>query len=749
MDNFHPQTNPSVQQACVQSGSMQYSGTAGIARAAPEPVIPPPGPLEPVPPATVPEPTPAPTPTTVATAVNALPEECVACIADMIASQGCTLALEGVHNGVSCDACGGEGAGPILGTRYSRDLPEDEGTYDLCQEHYASLATKLKALYKATSPPAARPIGRKQVQEGLRDLQAMSAVYRPWHAAIMARQEALWKTLTLARFPRTMGIVREQGLPRSWKQLFWSQEMAERPPPRNPPAQLSDFTFTIESYGGRAPQHRQPYVGPLSTMPADCGGGELHGGIFYECNDDVSEDYNDNDEEATPRRWVGSFSNVGEMEATLCWDGDDTRVRVLVAYGPHGPACIYDGGEDQSPWRYDSRDMEEKELPCNEPLGRSEYSDRMTLHPRRSDGSVKLKFAVWNHVSEVAMTEAELVLYLTEGVPWELLAGGSTPGGSTPALNTGRAMREAEDDDYFDPMDMRGINFDDMLEEAEDDEALCALQTAIDGYESWLQKGRSDQEAADYFNGLLALARAPSKLTARAKLTDFVFTVEVFSRSEVMQSAFDRNRDPLLVEALFEDEEDDEAGARPTWAADDTPSYEAGMDDDWCEIVYPEKMIARWTGTFSHAKDMVRSYDRRVNGQSLPPHPVEHEYPKIWAAPPEWVQTMGEMYDTYQQRKRIFVTWRERTFCLHDGSLHADEGCSAQDLPCNMGAKDAYSDKAELHAAIGTQAYELGGEIVLGFAVYRGGWMSTWTPMTEAQILSYLTEGVPWQQVSP
>lgn len=64
-----------------------------------------------------------------------------------------------------------------------------------------------------------------------------------------------------------------------------------------------------------------------------------------------------------------------------------------------------------------------------------------------------------------------------------------------------------------------------------------------------------------------------------------------------------------------------------------------------------------------------------------------------------------------------------------------------------MGAKDSYSDKAELHAAIGTQAYELGGEIVLGFAVYRGG--LTMTPMTEAQILSYLTEGVPWQQVSP
>ena len=146
------------------------------------------------------------------------------------------------------------------------------GTYDLCQEHYASLATKLKALYKAIPPPAARPIGRNQVQEGLRNLQAMSVVYRPWHAAIKAREEALWKTLTLARHPRTMGIVREQGLPRSWKQLF-SQEMAERPPPRNPPAQLSDFTFTIESYGGLAPQHRQPYVGPLSTMPADCGGG--------------------------------------------------------------------------------------------------------------------------------------------------------------------------------------------------------------------------------------------------------------------------------------------------------------------------------------------------------------------------------------------------------------------------------------------------------------------------------------------
>ena len=86
---------------------------------------------------------------------------------------------------------------------------------------YALLATKLKALYKAIPPPAARPIGRNQVREGLRNLRAMSVVYRPWHAAIKAREEALWKTLTLARYPRTMGIVREQGLPRSWQQLFW------------------------------------------------------------------------------------------------------------------------------------------------------------------------------------------------------------------------------------------------------------------------------------------------------------------------------------------------------------------------------------------------------------------------------------------------------------------------------------------------------------------------------------------------
>ena len=47
---------------------------------------------------------------------------------------------------------------------------------------------------------------------------------------------------------------------------------------------------------------------------------------------------------------------------------------------------------------------------------------------------------------------------------------------------------------------------------AEDD-----MQTASAGYESWLQKGASDQEAADYFNGLLALAVDERKREAQAQ----------------------------------------------------------------------------------------------------------------------------------------------------------------------------------------------------------------------------------------
>ena len=56
-----------------------------------------------------------------------------------------------------------------------------------------------------------------------------------------------------------------------------------------------------------------------------------------------------------------------------------------------------------------------------------------------------------------------------------------------------------------------------------------------------------------------------------AKLTEFVFTVEVFSRSKEMQAAFDRNRSssPSLAPAPCEGEEADALGWRsPRWRPD-------------------------------------------------------------------------------------------------------------------------------------------------------------------------------------
>ena len=82
------------------------------------------------------------------------------------------------------------------------------------------------------------------------------------------------------------------------------------------------------------------------------------------------------------------------------------------------------------------------------------------------------------------------------------VADGSTP--VDPAFAAGRAMREAAADEYFDPSSTGGFGIEDMS--AEGTEERHALQTAFAGYERWLQKGASDQDAVDYFNGQLALA---------------------------------------------------------------------------------------------------------------------------------------------------------------------------------------------------------------------------------------------------
>ena len=597
-------------------------------------------------------------------AVDALPEECVACVADLLASHGRDYAPEGVHDGWYCNACG-EAHTSIVGTRYTREEGEGEEatTYDLCHEHFEQLGAEMKALYKLIPPPDARPISRMDATDRLRDLQTMSLVCCPWQLAVTNREDTLWMTLTLARFPRAMGIVREQGPPRCWKQLFLSQEVAERPPPRRSPAVLDDFIFTVEPYVGPhadpmpvlSPLVQWPFGAP-TMMPQPC--------------------------------WTGDFSTVAEMaaEPPTLWTREDAgieghrverynRMRVLVTWGSR-TACIYDGGEDRRWWSFDAGDLEEKELPCHKPLGENEFYDRMLLSvrdPRFSDGEANLIFGVRRYDHHDPMTDAELLRYLTEGLPWELLTDRAPP---------------------------------------------------------WEQTGAASMYAV------------PTAEPVR--LTDFVFTIEVFSRSKAMQAAFDRNRSSSseLATAPFEEEEADEPSIPPSWV-DKYPEisrepYTVDMDDESCALLYPQKMVSRWTGTFSDAKDMVRSYGRLVGGQMLPPHPVERAYPRMWdTRGPEWMEDVALwMDDTHELRRRILVTWREHTFCLQDAALCSDD-ISA--LPCNMGSTRHYEDKAKLHATFDEE-----GEIMLGFAIDTPEHIEA---MTEAQILSYLTQGVPWQQV--
>ena len=74
-------------------------------------------------------------------------------------------------------------------------------------------------------------------------------------------------------------------------------------------------------------------------------------------------------------------------------------------------------------------------------------------------------------------------------------------------------MREAKAGEYFDPSNTGGFSIEDMSEEGTEERR--ALETAFAGYQRWLQKGASDEEAVDYFNGLLALATDERKREAQ------------------------------------------------------------------------------------------------------------------------------------------------------------------------------------------------------------------------------------------
>mmetsp|Transcript_10294 Transcript_10294/g.33996 ORF Transcript_10294/g.33996 Transcript_10294/m.33996 type:complete len:97 (+) Transcript_10294:71-361(+) len=82
---------------------------------------------------------------------------------------------------------------------------------------------------------------------------------------------------------------------------------------------------------------------------------------------------------------------------------------------------------------------------------------------------------------------------------------------SKQAIAAGKAMYDADDDNYFDPMDMRGIGWDDICEELEGAE-LRDMENAIRQYEDMAYRTNGDAtEAAHFFNGYLKLAEDKRK----------------------------------------------------------------------------------------------------------------------------------------------------------------------------------------------------------------------------------------------
>ena len=73
------------------------------------------------------------------------------------------------------------------------------------------------------------------------------------------------------------------------------------------------------------------------------------------------------------------------------------------------------------------------------------------------------------------------------------------------AIAVGKAMKAADDLQFFDPTDMRGIGWEDICEGLEGKE-LRSMQNAICEYEAHPDAYQEGSDAAYYFNGLLKIA---------------------------------------------------------------------------------------------------------------------------------------------------------------------------------------------------------------------------------------------------
>ena len=97
---------------------------------------------------------------------------------------------------------------------------------------------------------------------------AMERVCQSWRCALVAAGDALWKPLTLARFPRIAGILRASLTdPPPYREMYRDQAKAEAAPSwlkGEPPPSLEEFIFSIEMEQA-AVQHTGSIPTPATT----------------------------------------------------------------------------------------------------------------------------------------------------------------------------------------------------------------------------------------------------------------------------------------------------------------------------------------------------------------------------------------------------------------------------------------------------------------------------------------------------